>query len=522
MRRSILALLGVGLLATAHAQQPPPAQAPRAAAALTALDYYEIEQLSARYAHGMDTGAAEGRMAAGVFTPDGLLIDGGGRRAEGRPAIAALARQDPESRKGPTNVSELVANLVVEPSDGGAVAHSYVLFAAKPLPGQPRGVVTSGGRYRDDLVRTPEGWRVRRRVFVRAGAAPPGLPPLGGTPSSAAARAAAGGPGLTAEEFAGIQRLYADYGHTFDTGSEDGYGWANLYTADGVHVNVVNSLEYIKGRDLLAAFAFGAYRVSGGFATFNRAQGPTKTPLSAAHIQTSILLEPTRDGVVAKPYRLTGALDAGDRVTLTPGGVYYDLLTKDAERWRFAASWYLLPGLKVPDAIARFVSPVAFEAYMAPVGSTSDAGGLTAEDQVEIHQLYARAAQAFDSAADEGAAFAELFTERGAFTDASGATHTGRSALAALAGGRGAMGKGRAHVEEFVWQIRIDPASRRVARPVDVESRAYVVRLDLEAEPPTVLNGGQYRDRLVKTSGGWRIQSRVFRRVERNQPVLSR
>jgi uncharacterized protein (TIGR02246 family) len=317
--------------------------------------------------------------------------------------------------------------------------------------------------------------------------------------------------GLRAEDFVGIDELYADYGHTFDTGSENGFGWANLYTADGVHVNVVNSLEYIKGRDLLAAFAFGAYRVGGGFATFNRAQPPTKTFVSAAHIQTSILLEPTPDGVAAKPYRLTGALGADNRATLTPGGVYYDLLLRDAERWRYAASWYLLPGLRIPDAIARFNSPVAMAGGYRPATAVPPQR-VAPDDHVEIHQLYARAAQALDTGADNGNGYANLYTADGVFTDADGATHKGRVALAALARGDGRK-KGPTHVEHFVWQVRIEPVAGDVSA---VRSKAYVMMVSPRAGAAAeILNGGQFWDELVRVAEGWRIKSRTFRRVER-------
>ena len=520
MKNAAAAAVVVCALCTVQAQPPPGPSARSAPSRLSALDYFEIQQLSARFAHGMDTGVAEGAMAANVFTIDGLLIDPRGRRAKGRAAVEALAREDPQRRKGPTNVSELLANLVVDPSEGGAIARTYVLFAAAPLPGQPRGIVTTGGQYRDDLVRTSEGWRIRRRVFVPADGPEPVLPRLtpGEAPPPPAPRPTSS-LGLSADDFVGIERLYADYGHTFDTGSENGYGWANLYTPDGVHVNVVNSLEYIKGRDLLAAFAFGAYRVNGGFSSFNAAQAPTKTFLSLAHIQTSILLEPTPDGVAAKPYRLTGALGADNGVTLTPGGVYYDLLVRDAERWRFAASWYLLPGLRVPDAIARFISPVATRGGYAPPASSSVVRErIPADDHVEIHQLYARTAQALDSAMDNGNAYARSFTDDGVFTDAAGTVHKGRVALAALARGEPGLQRGPAHVEHFVWQIHLEPVTGadRLGVP-EVRGRAYVVMVKpRSAGAAEILNGGQYWDDLVKTPDGWRIRSRTFRRVERN------
>ncbi len=505
-----IGLLVVALLVTLAGPNRPQAQSRTAASPsksvqLTALDYFEIQQLYARYAHGMDTARDNGYFAADVFTTDGVYVDGAGQRSAGREALAELARRDPESRKSATNMQHLNANVVIDATPWGAIGRSYMLLAAKPLPSQPRGQVTDGGQYWDELVRTVAGWRIHRRTFVRPGGAVPVInthPASEVTPGAARPSAFV----LTAEDYAGIYRLYADYGYTFDTGSENGYGWANLYTPDGVHVSVVNSLEYIKGRDLIAAFAYGAYRVQGGFASLNRMHVSTKTTVSTAHIQTSILIEPTAEGVAAKPYRLTGALTQDDRVTLTPGGVYYDLLVKDVDRWRFNASWYLLPGLKVPDAIARYTVPTPAAPPWA-AARRIHTGGLSPEDEVEIYQLYARSAWALDTAADNGNAYATLFTDDGALVNEAGRSFAGRAQLSEFA--RGGGGKSPTNVEHFLWQIKLD------ASPRGATGKAYAISLTLKVpgQPATILNAGQYRDDLVRTPEGWRFSKRTFYRV---------
>lgn len=487
------------------------AAAPPAPAALSALDYFEIQQLYARYAHGMDTARDNGYFAADVFTPDGVYVDASGQRTSGREALTELARRDPDSRKSATNMQHLNANVVVEATPWGALGRSYMLFAAKPLPGQPRGLITDSGQYWDELVRTDAGWRIRHRTFVRPGGAVP-VVTTQPAPKLTASAKQSGAFALTAEDYAGIYRLYADYGYTFDTGSENGYGWANLYTPDGVHVSVVNSLEYIRGRDLIAAFAFGAYRVNGRFASLNKMQTPGKTTVSTAHIQTSILIEPTAEGVAAKPYRLTGALTQDDKVTLTPGGVYYDLLIKDTDRWRFNASWYLLPGLKVPDDIARFTTPTPGAPPWAATARTHT-GVLSPEDEVAIYQLYARSAWALDSAADNGNAYAGLYTSDGALVNESGRTFAGRAQLAEFA--RGGTAKGPTNVEHFLWQIQLEPTPRGAA------GKTYAIALTLKApgQPAAILNGGQYWDDLVRAPEGWRFSRRTFYRVGVPNPI---
>ncbi|MBI4265285.1 MAG: nuclear transport factor 2 family protein [Acidobacteria bacterium] len=330
--------------------------------ALTALDYFEIRQLNARFVHGLDSAADQGTLFAGVFTADGVYVDAAGAVHEGRAALAEYARRDPDRRKGPTNVKHYIANDVVEPGQGSARGRGYVLMATRGQVGATttaaaRDDLTDGGQYWDELVRTREGWRIRRRTLVRPGASPavptvlpPWREPEGPIPPPPSV------PSLTADDYTEIYQLYAKYGYTFDSGADKGYAWANLFTPDGVHVNAINPLEYLKGRDINALFAYGGLRLAGGFVTLNPAPAP-KNPLSIAHILTSILLEPTEEGVVGKAYRLTGAVTPDGRVTLAPGGVYFDLLVRTAEGWRYQESWYLRPEIAVPQGAKRFVSP---------------------------------------------------------------------------------------------------------------------------------------------------------------------
>ena len=78
-------------------------------------------QLNARFVHGLDSAANDGCMFANVFTADGTNVDADGAIYEGRERLAAL-RQDPEGRKGPTDVRHYIANELVETAPGGARA----------------------------------------------------------------------------------------------------------------------------------------------------------------------------------------------------------------------------------------------------------------------------------------------------------------------------------------------------------------------------------------------------------------
>ncbi len=322
---------------------------------------------------------------------------------------------------------------------------------------------------------------------------------------------------FTAQDYADIDELFALFGYGFDSAADQGYQWANLFTPDGVFVNgtVIGTM---KGRDILAAFASGRLNFAGGFASLTMAPAPAKNALAIAHILTDVALEPAADGAVAKVYRLNAAIGDDGRATLAPGGVYHVLLARTAEGWRFKENWYMGANAAVPDGAKRFMptasSPVP---AMAPRGSTP-ALTIAAEDDAAIRQLYARLSQAMDSAADNGAALARLFTPDGVFLDTwSNKVYTGPEQLAALARGTASGGpasKGPTALNQFIWTVRIDPA------PQGASAKGYVMTGTLQeaGKPIAMTNAGQYWDDLVKTGDGWRIKKRTFYRSSQTPP----
>src|SRR4051812_33284780 len=81
----VTAIVSVMWAARPSAQQ-------RSTSVLAAADYYEIVDLNARFNHGLDSGADNGRMFASVFTSDGAFIDGAGHVTQGASALAAMAQ----------------------------------------------------------------------------------------------------------------------------------------------------------------------------------------------------------------------------------------------------------------------------------------------------------------------------------------------------------------------------------------------------------------------------------------------
>ena len=167
------------MFAAVHAQQARPGgqRAREAAPALTALDYAEIQQLYAKYAFAYDTASANGDDYARLFTPDGAFnfpngdprrrcdpIEPGSRVAEckGAAALAKLARGTGET-KGRLTLSHVTTNIVIEPSPEGARGKAYLTL---PGLGPQGGGMRVSGLYEDTMVKTPEGWKFKLRVYT--------------------------------------------------------------------------------------------------------------------------------------------------------------------------------------------------------------------------------------------------------------------------------------------------------------------------------------------------------------------
>ena len=100
--------------------------------ALTALDYFEIQQLVNRYAFAIDTCSNNGYDYADLYTPDGVFYWGvGARKSVGREQLAEAAgggkngcqkleRATPEK----PIATHVTVNLVIEPTAEGAIGKS--------------------------------------------------------------------------------------------------------------------------------------------------------------------------------------------------------------------------------------------------------------------------------------------------------------------------------------------------------------------------------------------------------------
>jgi len=132
---------------------------------------------------------------------------------------------------------------------------------------------------------------------------------------------------LTAMDYIEIQQLVAKYAKFIDTCSNNGYDYADLYTADGVFLPMVNgkSITGIQGREKLA-------EVSGGGSKGCKNVGWIKQGVH--HIYVNHIITPTPEGA-------TGTVDmmmiglGGDPNKIESDGYYEDTYVKTAQGWRF-------------------------------------------------------------------------------------------------------------------------------------------------------------------------------------------
>jgi hypothetical protein len=149
---------GLILSVVVRAQQRNTATAARVPV-LTPQDYLDIQQLVSSYPYGLDGNTDNGASYANLFAPGGVF---GRPRTEGRDNLAALANREPH---GALYVRHFITNHVIDPAPGGAVGKEYAVIIDIGENGNPSRIFL-GGRYDDEYVKTPQGWKFKMRTFT--------------------------------------------------------------------------------------------------------------------------------------------------------------------------------------------------------------------------------------------------------------------------------------------------------------------------------------------------------------------
>ena len=174
-----------------------------------------------------------------------------------RPRGAGRARASQHARS--QSAFHFIVNHVIEPTSEGAVGKEYLL-QLRIGEGERPNDIFGGGHYEDIYVRTPDGWRFKRRQFTpsEGGPAPrreagsqTGTRParrtdmtmrnvvttaalgviLLGFSGTSAQQATSPTPVLTALDYLEIEQFVYRYGYALDTGADNGFGTPDLYAA---------------------------------------------------------------------------------------------------------------------------------------------------------------------------------------------------------------------------------------------------------------------------------------------------
>ncbi len=136
---------------------------------LTALDYYQIQQLVAKYARAIDTCSNNGYDYADLFTPNGFFapsMNGKvGLKWQGRERLAEASGGGVHGCKNVPWIEEgvhhIYVNHIITPTAQGATGTVDMLMIG--LGGDPN-KIEYDGYYKDVYAKTSQGWRFKSRI----------------------------------------------------------------------------------------------------------------------------------------------------------------------------------------------------------------------------------------------------------------------------------------------------------------------------------------------------------------------
>jgi uncharacterized protein (TIGR02246 family) len=125
------------------------------------VDRTKIRELTARYGRCFDDGDAEN--FAATFVEDGSMEVNGSPVATGRRELAAMCTNTP------WGTMHVTVDPTIEIDGDTAVQEVTILVVQRAKSMKDQSKVVGSGRYSDELVRTPDGWRFSRRTVVLDG-----------------------------------------------------------------------------------------------------------------------------------------------------------------------------------------------------------------------------------------------------------------------------------------------------------------------------------------------------------------
>lgn len=125
--------------------------------ALTLNDRFEIHELLARYTHALDYHNLPAMRD--IWTDDcRFQADEPELNITGLDNLLEFFRATVETVP---NARHVISNLYIEGAASEALCHAYL-----QIMDFETGKLLGAGRYRDEVVRTASGWRIRSRVFT--------------------------------------------------------------------------------------------------------------------------------------------------------------------------------------------------------------------------------------------------------------------------------------------------------------------------------------------------------------------
>ena len=154
--------IAIALFVAAAAAGPVHAQRPNGT--FTAADYFEIQELYARYTRAVDMGGCWGDGSACQAYID-TFIDG----KAGAPVVNFHKRLRDEGWASRHSYSNLLVTPTAEGADGSVYALIFNVTARPPF-------VDHSVYYLDKLVKTPKGWKFKSREIKNNTTMKPSLP----------------------------------------------------------------------------------------------------------------------------------------------------------------------------------------------------------------------------------------------------------------------------------------------------------------------------------------------------------